>query len=469
VTHDIDGTALLDAALSLEGRRVLVMGLGRLGGGVPATRFLVEQGAKVTVTDTSPAPVLSESVEALSDLDVRYRLGGHDKRDFSEADLVVANPAVPVASPFLDVARAHRVPITTEIGLFVAHCQSPVYAVTGTSGKTTTATMLGAMIQRRWKDAKVGGNMGISLLSEVGTIGEETPVVLEVSSFQLRHLGAMAWSPRVAVVTNFSPNHLDVHGSIDDYRTSKRMILANQTDQDVAVLNRDDAEVRAWTTSARKVWFGVSDQEGPRSDSDGPGVVAVGERIVADGDVLLGVADLRVPGRHNVANACAASAAALTVGVSIEDVTKVLQSFDGVEHRLERVGKVGGVTFVNDSVATSPDRTLVALDAVEGGIVLIAGGYDKGLPFDDLGMRIAERVRCLVLVGEAARSIQRALPGDSKTVVRHVTNFEEAVYAARDLARPGETVLLSPACASYGLFMNFEERGRRFKDLVDER
>lgn len=466
MTHEVDARAVLDAALSLEGKRVLVMGLGRLGGGVPATRFLVEQGAEVTVTDQSSAKDLTKSVEALSDLDLRYRLGGHDERDFSDIDLIVANPAVPVASPFLAVARTHRVPITTEIGLFLARCPSPVYAVTGSSGKTTTATMLGAMVQRRWKDAKVGGNMGVSLLGEVGTLGDVTPVVLELSSFQLRHLGAMAWSPRIAVVTNFSPNHLDVHGSLDDYRRSKQAILVNQTSEDVAVLNRDDGDVAGWATSARKVWFGVVDSAGSSRASDGSSVLAIEDSIVADGEVLVDVADLRIPGRHNVANACAASAAALAAGVSPEDVSNVLRSFEGVEHRLESLGEVDGVTFVNDSIATSPDRTIVALEAVDGGLVLIAGGYDKGIPFDDLGRRIAERVRCLVLVGESAEAIERAVPSGAKTVVQHAESFDAAVNVARGLAISGETVLLSPACASYDLFLNFEERGRRFKDLV---
>ena len=465
MTHEADARAVLDTALSLEGKRVLVMGLGRLGGGVPATRFLVEQGAQVTVTDLSPAEDLSESVEGLSDLDVRYRLGGHDERDFSDTDLIVANPAVPVASPFLAVARSHRVPITTEIGLFLVRCPSPVYAVTGSSGKTTTATLLGKMVQRQWKDAKVGGNMGVSLLSVVGMLREATPVVLELSSFQLRHLRAMVWSPHIAVVTNFSANHLDVHGSLDDYRTSKQAILANQTSKDVAVLNRDDGEVVDWETRARKVWFGVG-AEGRGVTSDGSSVWATEDRIVVGDDVLVDVADLRIPGRHNVANASAASASALAAGVSREDVSKVLRSFEGVEHRLEDLGRVNGVTFVNDSIATSPDRTMVALEAVDGGIVLIAGGYDKGIPFDDLGRRIAERVRCLVLVGESAESIERAVPSGAKTVVKHAESFDAAVNVARGLAISGETVLLSPACASYDLFLNFEERGRRFKDLV---
>ncbi len=462
MTSDLSPQAILDAALSLKGRRVLIMGLGRLGGAVSATRYLVEQGAEVTVTDTSTQSELAASVDALSDLDVRFRLGGHEGRDFREADLVVANPAVPLSSPFLNVAREEDVPITTEIGLFLARCPSPVFGVTGSSGKTTTTTLIGAMIQRRWKGASVGGNMGISLLDELEALSEDVPVVLELSSFQLRHLRGMAWSPRLAVVTNFSINHLDIHGSIDDYRSSKQGILEHQTEDDVAVLNRDDEEVAGWRTEARTLWFATGSVSG-----DDTSVFVEDDHIVADGSTLVATADLRVPGRHNVANACAASAAALAVGVGRDSVADVLRTFEGVEHRLECVGSVKGVTFVNDSVATSPDRTAVALDAIEGDIVLIAGGYDKGIPFDDLGRRIAERVRCLVLVGETANAIENSVPPEASTHVHHASDFDSAVVAAKEEARSGETVLLSPACASYGMFANFEERGRRFRELVD--
>ena len=462
MTDDRDARVILDAALSLKGRRVLVMGLGRLGGGVPATRFLVEQGAEVTVTDLASAEDLRESLESLEGLAIRCRLGGHDESDFADTDLVVANPGIPVASPFLAVARESGAVVTTEMGLFLARCRAPVFAVTGSSGKTTTTAMLGAMVQRRWSDARVGGNMGVSLLGEVDSLSEDVPVVLELSSFQLRHLRAIAWSPQIAVVTNFSPNHLDVHGSLEDYVQSKRAILEHQKPGDLAVLNRDDAEVAGWQTGATRVWFGMGEGGGDATGS----VYADHARIVAEGEPLFDLADLRVPGRHNVANACAATAAARAAGVEDEDLRYVLGSFDGVEHRLERVCEVAGVTYVNDSIATSPDRTRVALEAVEGDVVLIAGGYDKGLPFRGLGPILGERVRVLILMGETAEAIARSLPPDTKTDVRQVAGLDAAVAEARSIAREGETVLLSPACASYGMFANFEERGRRFKQRV---
>lgn len=459
----LDPAIARKAALSLEGKRVLVMGLGLLGGGVQATRFVAEQGADVTVTDTNDERGLAPSIEALADLDVFYRLGGHDENDFSRVDLVVANPAVPVNSPYLEIARSSGVPVTTEIGLFLARCVSPVFAVTGSSGKTTTTMMLGRMVHKKWPASMVGGNLGVSLLGELPKLGENAPVVLELSSFQLRHLRAMAWRPNLAVVTNFSENHLDVHGTLEDYRASKQAILAFQIESDAAVLNAEDSEVIGWETAARVIYFGV--EAGSKGPSHGQGAFLRDGAIWMGDDRLVAASDLHVPGIHNVSNACAAAAAASAVGVSPGDVREVLLDFEGIEHRLECVGAVEGVTYINDSIATSPDRTAVALEAVDGEIVLIAGGYDKGISFDALGPKIAQHVRCLVVMGETANALAASVEGTG-VEVKHADDLDKAVAAARGAARAGDTVLLCPASASYGMFANFEERGCRFKALV---
>jgi len=446
--------------VKLKNKRVLVMGLGLFGGGVGAVRFLVREGADVTVTDLRSEEELDTSVRALDGLPVAFKLGGHDEDDFQSSDLIVANPAVPRSSQFLKTAESAGVPITSEICLFVERCPAPVIGVTGSSGKTTTTSLLGEMLKRMDRRTVVGGNIGRSLLEDLDTLADDTPVLLELSSFQLDRLGDMLWSPHVGVVTNFAPNHLDIHGSLEAYREAKKQILKHQSEGDWAVVNGEDAEVVDWGGAGRRVKFTTE---------------GVGEVFVRDGEirhaigrseqVVCGVSDLKLPGRHNLANALAATGAAIASGVSEEDVAAVLQSFEGVPHRLERVAEVNGVVYINDSIATSPDRTLVALKAFDRPIILIAGGYDKGIAFDDLGLAIGVRVAHLILLGQTGDAIATAVNGE--TVIHRAGDLEGAVTRATTLARAGDVVLLSPASASYDQFRNFEERGEQFRKLVE--
>ncbi len=448
---------------TFAGQRVLVMGLGSFGGGLGAVRFLCGEGARVTVTDLRSAQELDGSVRALEGLPVVYRLGGHDEADFTATDLVVANPGVPRSSPFLQAAERAGVPVTTEICLFVQRCLAPITGITGSSGKTTTTSLVVAMLKQRRPDTLVGGNIGVSLLDRLGSMTPETPVVLELSSFQLDRLGDLSWSPHLATVTNFSPNHIDVHGSLAAYRMAKQQIVAHQRVDDTAVLFADDAEVCAWRGAARRVYFSL--QEHP----DGGVFVRNGQIRHAVGgteQVVCEVSALKLPGAHNLANALAACGTAACLGVTAADMAVVLGMFSGVAHRLEQVAEVGGVTYYNDSIATSPDRTRVALAAFQDEIVLIAGGYDKGLAFDVLGREVGQKVRSLVLLGQTADAIAASLPEGAPTQVYRATSLEEAVEIASAVARPGGVVLLSPACASYGMFQNFEQRGRIFKELV---
>ena len=451
--------------IQVAGKRVLVMGLGLFGGGTGATRFLCREGARVTVTDLRPAAELEESLRQLHDLPVTLKLGGHDEADFVSADLVVANPAVPRSSPFLVAAGAAGVPVTTEICLFLDRCPARILGVTGSSGKTTTTHMLGAMMKSRWPGLLVGGNVGGSLLDRLGEVTADVPVVLELSSFQLDRLGEVPWSPAVAVVTNFAPNHLDVHGSLDAYRRAKQGILAAQAADDVAILNRDDEEVCTWDrlTRGRVVPFSLADDlEYGTCASEGRIVC----REQAGSQTLAEVSDLQLPGRHNLANALAACAAASVMGIQADGIRQALRDFRPVDHRLEKVGEAHGVTYINDSIATSPDRTRVALEAFEGRVILIAGGYDKGLSFSDLGPVIGSRVSDAVLTGPTAEGIAASIPGDSATRVHRPGGLAEATQLASSLAEAGTVVLLSPASASYDQFRNFEERGQAFRSLV---
>ena len=426
------------------GKRVTVMGLGRFGGGVGATRWLVAQGAIVTVSDRAPASELRESLAQLRGLDVKVHLGGHVEADFVDCDLVVVNPAVPFDSPYLALARRAGVALTTEVNLFLARCPAPVVGVTGSAGKSTTTAMIGAILARR-RTTHVGGNIGGSLLNSLDAIAPEDAVVLELSSFQLAYLPLLGKSPHVAVVTNLQPNHLDRHASMEEYASAKMNIFRYQRPDDVLILNREDPALRAWKEAApgRVVLFGADDEP----------------------------FDLSVPGRHNQANAQAAWAAARQLGVSRADAQQALACFSGLPHRLQLAAERDGVRYVNDSKATSPAETLVALESFpEQRPVVIVGGYDKQIDLSGLCRTLAQRAKAVVATGQTGEAIARGVEaasssGQGPRVVR-AGEFEAAVRAAMDLAQPGDLVLLSPACASYGQFRNFEERGEAFARLV---
>ena len=457
-----DPKRLKDAALSLRGKRVVVAGLGAFGGGVSAARYLANQGADVVVTDLKSREALADSIRLLQDFDILYELSGHKASVFETADLIVANPAIPFRSKYLQIAYESDIPITTEIGLFAARFPGRTIAVTGTSGKTTTTTLLGEIVSNETQDTMVGGNMGVSLLDSLELSSPQTTAVLELSSFQLRYLGMMAWRPDIAVVTNFSPNHLDIHVDLADYKMCKQQLIAHQTTDDVAVLNDDDPESGSWKTAASVKRFSLN-----RLATTG--VFVSDGRIVSrqdEAEQTLGLTDeLLIPGVHNQANACAAACAAMAAGCGFQVTSKALATFVGVEHRLELCGNVGGVVFYNDSIATSPERTIAALGTIDRPVVLIAGGSDKGLNYDALGDAVREQVKKTILIGETAGKIAKAIAGHP---LERATTMDEALHLAVASADSGDAVLLSPASASFDMFTNFEERGRKFKTLVGE-
>ena len=444
-----------------RGARVTVMGLGLFGGGLGAARYFSSRGARVTVTDLRTADQLRESVAALEGTGVELRLGGHREEDFTGADLVLVNQAVSPDSPWLALARS----LETETNLFFKLCRArTVVGVTGSNGKTTTTALIGEILDRGPRRTWVGGNIGVPLLERVDDIGPEDLVVLELSSFQLEYLDPIARSPNVSVVMNVTPNHLDRHGTMEAYAAAKRTIVAHQTQGDWKVLNADDPIVAGFTSPSRTATFG---RRGPAD------VVPRGECIewnLLGSRGMLDVAGRRLPGDFNLENMAAATAASRLAAPEWEEWEKAaaeaLVSFPGVEHRLEFAGESGGVKFYNDSIATNPESTLAALDTLPGPFVLIAGGYDKKLPFDALGLKVAERVRVAVLLGQTADAIAKSIPPSAPTEILRAGSFDEAVSLARSAARSGDTVLLSPACASYDMFRHFAERGRRFKELI---
>lgn len=452
-----------------RGRRVTIMGLGSFGGGTGVTRFFAELGARVTVTDKAAHEDLAASLEEIAGLPERLVLGRHDEKDFSEADLVVVSPAVPDSAPMLEVARRHGVPLTTEMSLFFQLCPAPVIGVTGSNGKSTTAALIGHILAGTGRPTWLGGNIGRSLLPEWRRIGREDFVVVELSSFQLEELGRIGRSPHLAVVTNISPNHLDRHGTMENYVEAKRQIVLFQSAGDVAVLNRDDEPTRqfAQCTPGRVLFFSRNTpcelgawQDGMLArfrDRDGSFAVPLG------GTKLIGV--------HNVENMLAAIATTGTLGVSPEVMAERLVTFEPLPHRLQPVGEVAGVRYYNDSIATTPDSVICALAAMDRPIVLIAGGSDKKVSFARLAEAITAKrppIRKLILLGQTADAIaaEVAARTDRADLIERVRDLSEAVGRAHALARPDDVVLLSPACASYDQFRNFQQRGDQFARLV---
>ena len=455
-----------------EGKNVLIFGLGHFGGQIEAARFFARRGARVVATDLKPKEKLAEALRALEQERITWRLGGHREEDFLGADLVVVSPAVPTTSPFLEFVRARRIPWTTELNLTVSRLKAPIVAVTGSNGKSTTTALLGAVLEEAGFETYVGGNIGRSLLHLASDIPATAFAVLEISSFQLEGLEAAGGiRPRAAVVLNITPNHLDRHGTIERYAEAKRCLVARQGEDGAAILNREDERVLAFRefTRARIFTFGFGNR------FEGPGAfLRNGEIALRDEqgneEAILDSRALRLPGRHNLANALAACAAAAALSLDRRALSRALERFEGIPHRLETVRERNGVRYVNDSKATTPEAAAAGLEACEQPLVLIAGGSDKGADYFPLARTAALRAETVLLIGATRErlkeEIARARGGAPRPEIALCATLEEAVSRAEALSRPGTTVLFSPACASYDMFSSFEERGERFRAVV---
>ena len=456
------------------GCRVTILGLGVLTGGASSARYFADRGADVTVTDLLPADTLRTSIDALSQWPVRYVLGEHREEDITRADLVVVGPAVRDDSPFLRLALERGIPLTTEINLVFENCKRPIIGITGSNGKTTTTRLIGALFRAVHSATLEGGNLGRSVLNDIDDQESASPVVLELSSFQLHRLAWIRRSPRVAVVTNMSPNHLDWHGTFDAYEQAKQHIVHYQSPGDQVVLNADDERLQGWTPlcRGRVAWFSM---KGPVETGcflrDGQVVyrAAEGELDSEEVRTVCPLDSLKLPGPHNQANLLAAVTVACLGGIPTPVIRSTVEAFRGVEHRLEEVGVVDGIGYYNDSACTTPDSTVTALQAFEKPVVLIAGGYDKGMAFDGMAEETVRRTRAVVLIGVTAGAIETAIRGNRATdapVIARAETLDDAVRQSAGLARAGDVVVLSPGCASYDMFTNFEERGQRFKAAV---
>ncbi|MEJ2208314.1 MAG: UDP-N-acetylmuramoyl-L-alanine--D-glutamate ligase [Anaerolineae bacterium] len=479
------------AGLNFGGLRVLVVGLAREG--TAAARFLAAHGAQVTVTDAKSAGDLAEPLAALEGVPIELALGGHPERLLEATDVLVVSPGVPLEIPFLARARQRGLPLSSETRLFTHLCPAPVAGITGSSGKTTTTALVGEMLQAAGRRTWVGGNIGRPLIEHLPEIDPSDAVVMELSSFQLEFfapwpaagpeskpgsplLDPEGWSPPLAALLNLTPNHLDRHGTMEAYIAAKAHILAYQRAGDVAVLNLDDPVCQDMAaricrrTGAHVLWFSLEDEAQEGGFLRGQQLVL---RLDGQEWPICSREELRLLGRHNVANALAALTLAGAAGVPVEALRQVATRFAGVEHRLELVRQVHGVRWYNDSIATSPERTMAALRAFQGPIVLLAGGRDKHLPWEEMAALAWRKVRHLILFGEAASKVEAAMArtrpeSGSEMAIHRAGTLADAVALARRLAREGDVVLLSPGGTSFDAYRDFVERGEHFRRLVQE-
>jgi UDP-N-acetylmuramoylalanine--D-glutamate ligase len=450
--------------MELKGKKVLVVGLGKSG--LAAALFLRRQGAFVTVSDVRSAEALAKDIPALLEEGIMVEAGGHGLLTFRRQDLIVVSPGVPLDTPELVQVKNFGLPVIGELELAARFLKGRVVAITGSNGKTTTTALLGEILTAAGLPTLVGGNIGVPV---VGLIDESTPdtwSVLEVSSFQLE--STVEFRPHIAVILNITPDHLDRHGSFENYAKAKERIFAAQSADDFAVLNADNtrAAEAAVRTSARVYWFSIEHpvQQGAWLDSGSVVYRAAGG---AEIEQIMPLKAIPLKGAHNVENVLAAVVAARLAGVTAEVIRRAVQKFQAVEHRLEYVATVNGVEYYNDSKATNVDATAKAIAAFSSGVHLILGGKDKGSDYTVLTALLRERVSAVYTIGSAAAKIESHLRGIIS--LHSCETLDKAVTAAANAARPGEVVLLAPACSSFDQFENYEQRGRAFKHLVTER
>ncbi|MHC4533710.1 MAG: UDP-N-acetylmuramoyl-L-alanine--D-glutamate ligase [Planctomycetota bacterium] len=446
-----------DDRYNFAGKKVLVMGLGRFGGGVDCAEFAARAGTKVLVTDSSPAEKLKDSIDKLKEFpDIEFHLGSHDEADFRWADIIIVNPAVPDDNEFLEIASRNNKFITYQINIFFELCPAQIVGITGANGKSTTTALTAHLLRNTSiENVWLSGNIGNQpLLTILDKIEADDLVVLELSSFQLESLAQIAKAPKVALLTNLTPNHLDRHGTFENYCAAKENIFKYQQLNDnrpaISIFNAEDKIAAEWFEKYKK----------------DTGRICI--RFSTD-DVSKEIRDsFKLSGLANLSNLAAAIAIARRFGIDDEQIKKSLPEFRSLPHRLEFVSEINGVSWYNDSIATTPQSAIAALEAFDGARIIIAGGYDKDLPFEELGEKIAANTKAAILLGQTAPKIASAikLSPQAGIKIQIVNSLAKAVETAARIADPGDIVLLSPACASYDMFENFQHRGQEFTKLV---
>jgi UDP-N-acetylmuramoylalanine--D-glutamate ligase len=477
----------------LVGLQLLVVGLGREG--VALATYLAKHGLKVTATDLQSEEKLGSVAASLREQGVTLQLGEHPISLLDKADILFVSPGVPLEIPFLQQAMLRKIPLSTESRLFCHLCSAPIVAITGTSGKTTTTTLVAKIMEADHRRTWVGGNIGQPLIGFVDQIEPTDAVVMELSSFQLEYFHARLnknvdiskipspepqqlarllgnWSPPISAILNIKPNHLDRHPSMKHYIRAKRAIIDYQDAQGVMVMSLDNDMTRTIGNHFRKRvrWFSQEAQVANGAGLVGDMLALFDQNLKPQ--LLVSQHEVKLRGPHNINNILAACLLAREAGASPEAMRQVITSFTGVEHRLQLVREHQGILYYNDSISTSPDRLIAALHSFNEPIVLLVGGRDKHLPWEEAAWLTLVKTRDIIIFGEAAELIAEAIElvrpqvPNSNTAVHRCKNLEEAVSLAAQVARSGDVVLLSPGCASFDAFRNFAERGDRFKELV---
>jgi len=444
----------------LRGKRVLVVGLARTG--VATALFCAARGANLTATDARPGSEIGEAVAPLRTAGVRLELGGHREDTFLEQDLIVPSPGVPADTPLLQAARAKGVTIWSEVELADRFLRGRLIGITGSNGKTTTTSLVEHILRNASFSTILAGNIGTPLIARVEQTSDDTISVVELSSFQLELIET--FRANISVFLNLTPDHLDRHHTLEAYGRAKARIFENQTEADSAILNADDPATTPHAPPKPHVyWFS-------RKQRVAQGAFVRGNEIVFrhDGqeEAVFNLKEIPLPGAHNVENVLAAVAATRLAGAEPAAIANGVRSFAGVEHRLEFVAEIGGVRYYNDSKATNVDATLKALDAFPGRILIVLGGKDKGSDYTVLQKPLREKAILALLIGAAAEKIEKQIAGS--VAIERAGTIERAVEIASHATRPGDIVLLAPACASFDQFENYEHRGRVFKDLVHQ-
>jgi UDP-N-acetylmuramoylalanine--D-glutamate ligase len=444
--------------IELRGKHVLVVGLARTG--VATALFCAERGARVTATDTRSAADLADTTAKLETAGVTLELGAHRRGSFLAADLIIPSPGVPFDQEDLLAARKKGIAVWSEIELAWRFLHGRLVAITGSNGKTTTTALTGHILKKAGLPVLVGGNIGTPLISLVDESREESISVVEVSSFQLEPI--VAFRPDVSVYLNLTPDHIDRHGSLEAYAAAKARVFENQKREDAAVMNGDDSASARYVHSRPRVYWFSRKKEVTRG-----AFVRGNEIIFCDGDAearLLSRAEISLRGEHNLENVLASATAACISGAAPAAIAEGVRTFPGVEHRLQFVAEIAGIQFYNDSKATNVDATEKALGAFPGNLLVILGGKDKGGSYAPLRPLLTARARRAFLIGAAAEKIAGQIEG--AVPLEMSGTLDRAVPAAFEAARPGDVILLAPACASFDQFQNFEHRGRVFVDLV---
>lgn len=444
--------------VELESKRLLVVGLARTG--VVVSLFCAVYGAHVTAIDEKPESALRETAERLRAAGVTLQFGEVEPEIFTNQDLIIVSPGVPAKLPGLELARSRNIPVWSEIELAWRLLRGKLVAITGSNGKTTTTALVAHILQSAKIPVLVGGNIGTPLLARVEASSDSSVTVAEVSSFQLETIEG--FRPDIGVLLNLTPDHLDRHGTFEEYARAKQRIFENMIDRDFAVLNADDEQVaQRGPAHGHVYWFS-------RQKRLAAGTFLRGEEILfrreGTESVLMRRGDIPLRGEHNLENVLAAATAAILAGAPTDAISAAVRTFPGVEHRLEFVAQIGGVDFYNDSKATNVDAALKAIEAFPGSLIVILGGKDKGAPYEPLREPLRQKAKLVLLIGAAADKIAGELEGAVE--MEHAGTLERALNIALEKAEPGDTVLLAPACASFDQYENFEQRGREFKEIV---